>query len=424
MPTLIASTNITGLQLKEGTAPATPASGYLRIYAASDSTCHILNDGASDIDVSGLATGKIALASQAANDLQYASSATQWARIANGTTGQILTATTAGAPGWAAPAVPTTITVADTTSATCYVGLFESATGNLAPKSDAGLSYNASTGVLYATGFNGPITGAVTGNASTATKLATARAINGVDFDGSAAITVTAAAGTLSGNTLASGVTASSLTSVGTITSGVWNAGAITSSGTISVVNASDARIILNRTNGSGVSWDMQSYNDGKLYIGQTGVVSALTFAPTTGAATFASSISATGGTFTTAGPGVSIFNTASGGYASTLSIAGNSAGATTRGFSLAFIDGTAYHQWASYGSYLTLGTAVTEFAVMKTTGIGTTADADGTKLLTIAAATGNTTIGGTLTIGTNLISYGANDSAGTGYRLVRVPNA
>lgn len=55
----------------------------------------------------------------------------------------------------------------------------------------------------------------VSGNAGTATALATARAINGVNFDGTAAITVTAAAGTLSGNTLASGVTASSLTSFG-----------------------------------------------------------------------------------------------------------------------------------------------------------------------------------------------------------------
>ena len=47
--------------------------------------------------------------------------------------------------------------------------------------------------------------------------LATPRAINGVAFDGSAPITVTAAAGTLSGATLAPGVTASSLTSVGTL---------------------------------------------------------------------------------------------------------------------------------------------------------------------------------------------------------------
>lgn len=64
----------------------------------------------------------------------------------------------------------------------------------------------------------GNLTGNVTGNASTATALQTARAINGVAFDGTSAITVTAAAGTLTGATLAAGVTASSLTSVGTLT--------------------------------------------------------------------------------------------------------------------------------------------------------------------------------------------------------------
>lgn len=57
----------------------------------------------------------------------------------------------------------------------------------------------------------------VSGNAGTATALQTARAINGVNFDGTAAITVAAAAGTLTGATLASGVTTSSLTSLGTI---------------------------------------------------------------------------------------------------------------------------------------------------------------------------------------------------------------
>lgn len=85
--------------------------------------------------------------------------------------------------------------------------------------------------------------GALTGNASTATKLATARAINGVDFDGSAAITITAAAGTLSGNTLNSGVTASSLTSVGTLasltTSGdVTVGGNLTVNGTTTTINS------------------------------------------------------------------------------------------------------------------------------------------------------------------------------------------
>lgn len=61
------------------------------------------------------------------------------------------------------------------------------------------------------------VTAALSGNATTATTLATARAINGVNFDGSAAITVTAAAGTLTGTTLNSTVVTSSLTSVGTL---------------------------------------------------------------------------------------------------------------------------------------------------------------------------------------------------------------
>jgi hypothetical protein len=69
-----------------------------------------------------------------------------------------------------------------------------------------------------------PITGSVTGssgsttgNAATATALQTARTINGVSFNGTADITVAAAAGTLTGTTLASNVVSSSLTSVGTL---------------------------------------------------------------------------------------------------------------------------------------------------------------------------------------------------------------
>jgi hypothetical protein len=52
--------------------------------------------------------------------------------------------------------------------------------------------------------------GSCTGLAATATALATERAINGVGFNGTSAITVTAAAGTLSGNTLKSTVVTSS----------------------------------------------------------------------------------------------------------------------------------------------------------------------------------------------------------------------
>ena len=77
------------------------------------------------------------------------------------------------------------------------------------------------TGLSSLTSTN--LIGALTGNASTATKLAATKNINGVAFDGSADITITAASNTLTGNTLASNVVSSSLTSVGTITSGVWS---------------------------------------------------------------------------------------------------------------------------------------------------------------------------------------------------------
>lgn len=60
------------------------------------------------------------------------------------------------------------------------------------------------------------LTGITSIDGSAAT-LTTSRTINGVSFNGSGNITVPAAAGTLTGATLASGVTASSLTSVGTL---------------------------------------------------------------------------------------------------------------------------------------------------------------------------------------------------------------
>ena len=91
-----------------------------------------------------------------------------------------------------------------------------------------GADYSAGTGALItgivkSTTITGALTIAVAGDFPTlnqnttgsAATLTTARAINGVNFDGSAGITVTAAASTLTGTTLASGVTASSLTSLG-----------------------------------------------------------------------------------------------------------------------------------------------------------------------------------------------------------------
>ena len=95
-------------------------------------------------------------------------------------------------------------------------------------------SSSANTLVLRDSSSNfsaGTITAALSGNASTATKLASSVNINGVAFDGSGNITVTAAAGTLTGATLASNVLAASLTSVGTLT-GLTVSGAIVPNGT------------------------------------------------------------------------------------------------------------------------------------------------------------------------------------------------
>ena len=78
---------------------------------------------------------------------------------------------------------------------------------------------NSGTSVFNTVQANLFIGAQLTGNASTATRLATARTINGVNFDGTNNITVTADASTLTGTTLNSGVTLSSLNQVGTLNS-------------------------------------------------------------------------------------------------------------------------------------------------------------------------------------------------------------
>jgi len=99
---------------------------------------------------------------------------------------------------------------------------------------DGSGNFTAGTITANLTGNVSGSSGSTTGNAATATALQTARAINGVNFDGTAAITVTAAAGTLSGTTLAAGVTASSLTSLGTIANLTATAGTVATTPTAS----------------------------------------------------------------------------------------------------------------------------------------------------------------------------------------------
>ena len=158
-----------------------------------------------------------------------------------------------------------------------------------------------------------------TGNAATATKLATTKNINGVAFDGSADITVTANAGTLTGTTLAANVVNSSLTSVGTVTSGTISLTTdITTSGTLKAgavtypnIHGTNGQVL--STTGSGtLSWVSIPSPDLTNYVttntAQT-ITSAKTFSETT---TFSKDLTVNGITFGRGGTNV-ISNTASG---------------------------------------------------------------------------------------------------------------
>jgi len=121
-----------------------------------------------------------------------------------------------------------------------YSGLFRDAsdsnvwkffntTGNSHAAPGTGTTIDTTSGFTYADVRAGTFYGALSGNASTATALATGREINGVEFDGTGSITVTAAGSTLTGTSLKSTIVTSSLTSVGTIGTGVWQGTAIAS---------------------------------------------------------------------------------------------------------------------------------------------------------------------------------------------------
>jgi len=85
--------------------------------------------------------------------------------------------------------------VADnSTNATHYPVFTGGATGNQEPNSDTSLTYNPSTNILTA----GTFSGALSGNATSAATLQTARTINGVSFNGSANIVVNPTSGAYS----------------------------------------------------------------------------------------------------------------------------------------------------------------------------------------------------------------------------------
>jgi len=138
--------------------------------------------------------------------------------------------------------VPATITVADTTDTTSFVALFESATGDLAPKTDAGITYNAGTGMLTATGVTAPLTGNVTGNLTGQVSTASQTSITSI----------------------------ANLATVGTIGTGVWNGTAIVQAyigdqaineAKLQVSNAPTNGYVLTARSGNtgGMTWESSS---------------------------------------------------------------------------------------------------------------------------------------------------------------------
>ena len=226
----------------------------------------------------------------------------------------VLTATqfTGAVSGTASLAtLASTVTVIDSTDTSSYIAMFDSATGSLAAKTDAGLTYNAGTGMLTATGLTGPLTGvAATATAlasartiggtsfdgtaniavalsATATALASARTINGVSFDGTGNITVTAAGSTLSDTVPVSkgGTGATSLADKAVLISqdtGTDTVGAValTTSGQL-IIGGSSGPAAATLTAGSNITI---SNGDGSISIAASaaGTPTAITVADTT----------------------------------------------------------------------------------------------------------------------------------------------
>ncbi len=145
-----------------------------------------------------------------------------------GAQGDLTISTTGGAPGSGTVISVSVVTangisgsVASPTSTpaiTLSLGAITPSSVNSIVLSGSSSPHLAVTGTATISGTNTGDQTNITGNAGTATALQTGRAINGVTFNGTAPITITAAAGTLTGTTLASNVVISSLTSVGTLT--------------------------------------------------------------------------------------------------------------------------------------------------------------------------------------------------------------
>ena len=107
--------------------------------------------------LNGIASTATNLQLGGANTLIYQSSSGNTAYLTNGTTGQVLTATTGSAPSWTTPTFYASVTDDTTTNATRYPLFANQTSGSLSTEytSSTKYQYNPSTGTLSATIFSG-----------------------------------------------------------------------------------------------------------------------------------------------------------------------------------------------------------------------------------------------------------------------------
>jgi hypothetical protein len=170
------------------TGTATSFNGGANISISSAITAGVIVDA--DINASaGIVDTKlntISTAGKVSNTATTATSAnTGSAIVARDGSGNFSAGTiTASLTGTASLATEVTATANNSTDETTYITFVDGATGSQGIETDTGLTYNPSTNTLTTTTFSG----ALSGNATTATTLQTARTIGGVSFDGSANI--------------------------------------------------------------------------------------------------------------------------------------------------------------------------------------------------------------------------------------------
>jgi len=164
----LAATTVTGANVTTGTDPG------------HDHTASSITE-ANNLETlcTGITTTEIPIGT-AANTVVYAALSGE-ATMDN--TGAVTLADNVTVAGWTLGT--STLNVTDTADTTSYVGLWESATGDLRPKTDAGITYNAGTANLATTTF----TGALSGNATTCTTASAGDAA--LDFFGAGVTAVT-----------------------------------------------------------------------------------------------------------------------------------------------------------------------------------------------------------------------------------------